>query len=116
MKNTNTDRTAPQSARFCQSCGMPLAPDLSNCGTEADGTKSDDYCIYCYGGGRFLADCTMEQMIDFCTPIMAKANPAMTEDAAREAMRQWFPTLKRWRNAERTPNGKAGDGSHRELK
>ena len=30
-------------------------------------------------------------------PNMAAANPNMTEEQARNAMREWFPTLKRWR-------------------
>ena len=36
-----------ENARFCQSCGMPLPDDRSLNGTESDGTKSGDYCIYC---------------------------------------------------------------------
>ena len=35
-------------------------------GTEADGTKSREYCNYCYENGAFTANCTMEEMIDFC--------------------------------------------------
>lgn len=35
--------------KFCQSCGMPLTDDVL--GTNADGTKNEDYCMYCYTGG-----------------------------------------------------------------
>ncbi len=35
-------------------------------------------------------------MIELCAPNMAAANPNMTEDKARDMMREWFPTLKRW--------------------
>lgn len=31
---------------FCQSCGMPL--NSENLGTNADGSKNEDYCMYCY--------------------------------------------------------------------
>lgn len=38
---------------FCQSCSMPLNnPEVM--GTEKDGTKNHDYCIYCYQNGSFL--------------------------------------------------------------
>ena len=44
----------------------------------------------------FTSDCTMEEMIEFCVPVMVKENPGMSEDKAREMMTQYFPTLKRW--------------------
>ena len=48
--------------RFCQSCGMPLTEDVL--GTNADGSKNEDYCMYCYKDGNFLQDCTMEVLTD----------------------------------------------------
>ena len=80
---------------FCQSCGMPLSPELR--GTEANGTPSADYCQYCYQNGAFTGEMTMEEMIDFCVPIVVQANPGMTEDQARDQMRRSFPLLLRWR-------------------
>lgn len=59
---------------FCQSCGMPLT-DESLLGTEKDGAKAHDYCIYCYKDGAFTSDCTMEQMIDFCVPVLTRQMP-----------------------------------------
>ena len=47
--------------KFCQSCGMPLTEDVL--GTNADGSKNKDYCMYCYRDGKFLQECTMEEMI-----------------------------------------------------
>jgi len=32
--------------KFCQSCGMPPTEDIL--GTNADGSKNEDYCMYCY--------------------------------------------------------------------
>ncbi len=32
--------------QFCQSCGMPL--DEGNRGTNADGSRNDDYCVCMY--------------------------------------------------------------------
>ena len=82
--------------KFCQSCGMPLTPGVE-LGTEADGSASPDYCGYCYKGGQFMGEMTMEEMIDFCAPMMAKGNPGMTEEQAKAQMHQFFPMLKRWK-------------------
>ena len=48
--------------KFCQSCGMPMTNETL--GTNADGSRNDDYCIYCYKDGKFTQDMTMEQMIE----------------------------------------------------
>ena len=48
--------------KFCQSCGMPLTEDVL--GTNADGSKNKDYCMYCYRDGKFLQECTMEVLTD----------------------------------------------------
>ena len=40
--------------KFCQSCGMPLTEEVL--GTNADGSKNEDYCMYCYKDGKFLQD------------------------------------------------------------
>ena len=82
--------------KFCQSCGMPLGPGAAR-GTEADGSPSADYCSYCYKDGKFAGEMTMDEMIDFCAPMMAQANPGMTEDQAKVQMHQFFPMLKRWK-------------------
>ncbi len=81
---------------FCQSCGMPLT-DPTLRGTEADGSTSPHYCKYCYDKGKFTGEMTMEEMIDFCAPMMVEENPGMTEDDAKEQMRKFFPQLLRWR-------------------
>jgi hypothetical protein len=76
---------------------MPLASGAGLFGTDADGGISDEYCKYCYDNGSFTQDCTMEEMIEFCVPHMTSAGSGMTEDAARQLMRQHFPELKRWK-------------------
>ncbi|MCB5940427.1 zinc ribbon domain-containing protein [bacterium 210820-DFI.6.52] len=83
------------SEAYCQSCGMPLGEDGEMRGSEADGSPSRDYCKYCYEKGRFLADCTMEEMIDFCVPLMAQSG--MDAGQARRQMETVFPQLKRWK-------------------
>lgn len=81
--------------KFCQSCGMPLNDELL--GSNADGSKNEDYCVYCYKDGAFTADCSMEEMIDFCVGPMVEHNPELTREVAKERMMQFFPTLKRWK-------------------
>lgn len=81
--------------KFCQSCAMPLNSD-EDYGTEADGSKSEDYCHYCYQEGAFTKEETMEEMIAFCAKPMAEANPGMSEEEAIAQMKKFFPQLKRW--------------------
>lgn len=85
--------------QFCQSCGMPL--DEGNRGTNADGSRNDDYCVYCYKEGKFTQDFSMEEMIEFCArftdEINRQSGRTLTPEQAKEQMRQFFPYLKRWR-------------------
>lgn len=78
---------------------MPLNDQIE--GTNADGSINGDYCIYCYKDGRFTQDVTMEQMIDFCTRFTDEINKQseqnLTQEQAKEIMRQYFPQLKRWK-------------------
>ena len=80
--------------QICQSCGMPMENE-SLYGTNADGTKNSDYCIYCYKEGKFLQDCTMDEYIEMMVPFAAQAN--MTGDEMRAYCENVFPTLKRWK-------------------
>ncbi len=83
--------------KFCQSCGMPMGDTDAMYGTEKDGSKSPDYCQYCYNDGAFTADCTMAEMMEYCVKPILENSPGMTEAAARGMMAQMFPTLKRWK-------------------
>ncbi len=64
-------------------------------GTEKYGSKSQDYCKYCYQNGEFTSDCIMEEMIDFCVPKTSQAI-GMSEEEARKMSEEFFPNLKRW--------------------
>jgi len=83
--------------RYCQSCGMPMGATDELYGTEADGSKSKDYCSYCYADGKFTSECTMDEMIEMCIEPMVSCNSEMTEDKARAMMKEFFPALKRWK-------------------
>ena len=82
---------------YCQSCGMPMAGQSELYGTKADGSKSEDYCAYCYENGAFHFTGNMEEMIEICVKPMMESNPGMTEAVAREMMEKFLPTLKRWK-------------------
>lgn len=84
---------------FCQSCGMPLEQG-AQAGTEADGSASPDYCKYCYQQGRFSQDCTMQDMIDFCAPIMVEHGVYSDVDTAKQQMQPFFAQLKRWKEEQ----------------
>ena len=83
---------------FCQSCGMPLTDEIL--GTNVDGSKSEEYCIYCYKDGAFTGDFTMEEMIDFCSQFVEQYNKDsgqnLTQDEYKAMLRQYYPNLKRW--------------------
>lgn len=89
-----------QLPQFCQSCGMPLTRK-EDCGTNADGSVNFDYCQYCYQEGKFLQECTMDEMIEHCAQFVDEVNRNMPEPMTREQyiqmMRGFFPMLKRWR-------------------
>ncbi|HBI60555.1 MAG TPA: transcriptional regulator [Lachnospiraceae bacterium] len=84
--------------KYCQSCGMPMGNTNEMYGSNKDGSKNEDYCKYCFENGAFTSDCTMDEMIEFCIPHMVKAHSDMTENKARSMMKEFFPTLKRWKD------------------
>ena len=90
-----------QLPQFCQSCGMPLT-SKDDCGTNADGSINYDYCKYCYQDGKFLQDCTMDEMIEHCAQFVDEVNKnmpqPMTQEEYKQMMRHFFPMLKRWKS------------------
>ena len=94
-----SDNDMEKEMRFCQSCGMPLTDQIL--GTNADGSKNEDYCIYCYKDGKFTSECTMDEMIEQCAQFIDEVNKNLpkpiTHEEYIEQMRMYFPQLKRWR-------------------
>ena len=85
--------------KFCQSCGMPLTEDMF--GTNADGTKNDEYCIYCYKDGAFTTNMTMEETAALCSQFVDGFNKYTGQNLSREEFKQFllqhYPNLKRWK-------------------
>ena len=87
--------------KFCQSCGMPLTDEVL--GTNADGSKNEEYCMYCYKDGKFTQECTMDEMIEHCAQFVGEFNEGsglkLTREEAVGQMKMFFPHLKRWRKS-----------------
>lgn len=81
---------------ICQSCGMPLRSE-HDLGTNADGSKNNEYCRFCFKEGTFTdPDITMQQKIDKLVSMAVQMN--IPEKSAREMASKLLPTLKRWQN------------------
>ena len=85
--------------KYCQSRGMPMGTRNQMYGTNADGSKNENYCQYCFENGAFTSDATMAEMIEICIPHVAPTNAGMSENKARKMMRECLPTLKCWAKA-----------------
>jgi hypothetical protein len=59
---------------MCQSCGIPLHKDPKGGGTNADGSKSEKFCGYCYENGDFLFKGTVTEFQEHCRTEMIKGN------------------------------------------
>ena len=78
--------------KFCQSCSMPLSEELL--GTEKDGTKSSDYCQFCYRDGEFTHPrYSLDEMIAHLQDQMDVSD--LPEDIIETAIAR-LPRLKRW--------------------
>jgi hypothetical protein len=75
---------------------MPLKGE-KQFGTNIDGSKNEEYCLYCYKDGKFVdSEITMEQMIDKCSGILAEIKNISMEEA-KSFMEGVIPNLKRWK-------------------
>ena len=86
-----------ESKLFCQSCTMPI-DNIVDRGTEKDGSKSNEYCKYCYQNGALVnPKMTFEEMKSLVVTQMKKMNlsPAIIEKSVKS-----LPYLKRWRNVQ----------------
>lgn len=86
-----------ESKLFCQSCTMPI-DNLADRGTEKDGSKSSEYCKYCYQHGALLnPNMTFEEMKSLVVTQMQKMN--LPADIISKSVKS-LPYLKRWRNVQ----------------
>lgn len=79
--------------QMCQSCGMPIKKDELK-GTEANGSKSQKYCKFCYKNGKFTnPDWTADQMQGFSYKMLREKHwPGFLAKMATNGI----PKLERW--------------------
>ncbi|MBP2134593.1 molecular chaperone DnaK (HSP70) [Methanomicrobium sp. W14] len=88
-------RWAGRDIPLCESCGMPMKND-EEFGTEADGSKSMEYCTYCYRNGKFIEpDMTIDEAVSKYAPAMAKGLN-MPLDKAKIMVKTYLSSLPRW--------------------
>ena len=81
---------------FCQSCGMPMQKPV-DFGTNADGSKNDDYCSNCFRKGEFTwPNATLRQMIEKVVSFSDEIG--LSKEQTRTMAERFLPHLKRWRN------------------
>lgn len=81
--------------RVCQSCSMPLSEEALY-GTNADGSKNEEYCIYCFKEGKFTEpNLTREQIIEKGVQYLVKEQN-IELSKAKQIMQEATRNLKRW--------------------
>lgn len=82
-------------SQVCQSCAMPLRSDY-DLGTNTDGSKSPEYCKFCFENGKFKDEgITLEQKIEKNIEMAKKMG--IDETKARNLAKMTLPNLKRWK-------------------
>jgi len=74
---------------------MPLQKK-EDFGTNADGSKSEEYCFHCFQNGKFLDEgITLQEKID--KNVKFAVQMGMSENEARKMASNVLPKLKRWK-------------------
>lgn len=84
-----------ETTKFCQSCSMPI-DNIEMRGTEKNGSRSEEYCKYCYDNGAFVnPHMTMEEMKVIVKTQLDKMPGG--SDFIEKAV-NILPELKRWKD------------------
>jgi len=74
---------------------MPLEKE-DDFGTNANGSKSEEYCFHCFQNGKFLDEgITLQEKID--KNVKFAVQIGMSESKARKMASEVLPKLKRWK-------------------
>lgn len=74
---------------------MPLNNEEQQ-GTNEDGSKSEEYCTYCYENGKFADEgISVEEKV--AKNIEIAKSMGMDENEAKEMANNIIPKLKRWK-------------------
>lgn len=80
----------------CQCCGMPLDdPSISR---EPDGAFNEEYCKWCYTGGKFIYK-SIGELTDFLVEHMS--NESWPPEQARAFFEAQLPRLNHWNGREK---------------
>jgi len=82
--------------KFCQSCGMPMKQDPQGGGTNANGSKNEKYCSYCFQNGAFVGGkMSVGEFQEFCRQKMVESGHSkFTAWLFTRGMKR----LERWKN------------------
>lgn len=98
--DTSVDALLGVAPRQCQSCGVMLDSDEIK-GNEADGSKSEHYCSYCFQNGRFAHNISMEEMAEHNLRDLDSWNREtglnLSKEQAKAQLLSFLPTLERWK-------------------
>src|SRR4051812_11512049 len=95
----------------CQSCGMPLSRDAKGGGSNADGSRSSEYCSHCYEKGVFTQPNISAQEMTLLVEGKLRSMH-FPRFLARRFARE-VPTLRRWQS--KVGNQSAGGASAGDL-
>jgi len=84
---------------YCQSCGMPMAEAKEeDWGTNADGSRSTEYCSFCYKDGKFTEpNITLQEMIEKSAKGWSDYDPDVSYEKALAVCQEMLPKLSRWK-------------------
>jgi len=85
---------------ICQCCGMPL--DDSIISREADGSRNENYCKWCYADGKYMYS-NMDDLIEVCVKNMVSAEHP--EKEVRDYLRSSLPQLDYWKRYQELSDG-----------
>jgi len=84
-----------KTGRFCKSCGMPMSKP-EDFGTNAFGTMSKEYCLFCFQDGKFInSKSSMLQMIERVSSFRVTTEK-IPQTYERKIEKSFKPRLKRW--------------------
>jgi hypothetical protein len=84
---------------ICQSCGMPMKIN-EDFGTEINGEKNQEYCIFCYKEGRFVEEnISLQEQINKIVKLSVE-QLGLPEELARKMAEIKIPKLKRWKDKD----------------
>ena len=67
-------------------------------GIEADGSKNQKYCAYCYNDGQFTQpNASLDQMIQISANGWSDQDPTVSLQQAKDQMSKILPHLERWK-------------------